>query len=130
MRKSRIQLCNDFEIAQNSVSYPDMWHNAMQNMLQELSQLDSWDASKVAQIKEKFGGLRVYHMSTDSKWNKIIDKYDNVVSGICTTCGNTNEENKLNCEGWMSVKCETCNDLRKDKGIWGDIYDYFSEEYM
>lgn len=70
------------------------------------------DTSKdfiVTQIKEKFGGLRLYTAYYNNKIEKIIYKSIYKSYKICENCGKPGKPNK---EGWISVRCKKC---RKSK---------------
>lgn len=68
------------------------------------------NGATVLQIKEKFGGLRVY-----VNYNGIEEKTQNIISGairfaefatstMCVMCGN--EGKSMTKNGWMTVLCD------------------------
>jgi hypothetical protein len=65
----------------------------------------------IAQIKEKFGGLRVYpnlyfDIKIASTINGLINNAEKESLFICELCG---KEGKLiNKNGWLMVRCEEC----------------------
>lgn len=59
---------------------------------------------KFDQIKEKYGGLRVYFSGGDDYVEGLVSMTEAVSYDICEICGNKGEANK---EGWISVRCET-----------------------
>jgi len=64
------------------------------------------------QIKEKFGGLRVYYNVIDDldiyeKIQSIIHDFENKSYQICEICGK--EGNLKRTNGWYSTICDKCN---------------------
>lgn len=63
---------------------------------------------KVAQVKEKFGGLRFY-IDTDGPENNLFDiehAYEAKSFKICENCG---QPGQLRQGGWWRTLCETCD---------------------
>lgn len=62
---------------------------------------------RIAQIKEKFGGLRWYDagIPKDSKIWDIIDKYTQISYKTCVVCGKP--ATKIS-KGWISPYCDDC----------------------
>lgn len=65
-----------------------------------------------AQIKEKFGGLRVYTEGNDDYVNGIIDFACSMADKTCENCG---LPGKLYNGGWMVTQCEACSKLNEDE---------------
>ena len=61
---------------------------------------------RASQIKEKFGGLRVYMNSETDEMTKIVDYIEEKSYTICERCG---EKGTLRKEGWMVTLCDLCN---------------------
>jgi hypothetical protein len=59
---------------------------------------------KFDQIKEKFGGLRIYHYGGDDYAKGLIDMAEAISYKICEVCGNKGYPNK---SGWIKTTCET-----------------------
>jgi hypothetical protein len=59
---------------------------------------------KFDQIKEKYGGLRVYFSGGDEYIEGLVSMVEAMSYKICDVCGNKGEPNK---EGWISTRCET-----------------------
>lgn len=59
---------------------------------------------KFDQIKEKFGGLRIYHYGGDDYAKGLIDMAEAISYKICEVCGNKGYPNK---DGWIKTTCET-----------------------
>lgn len=58
---------------------------------------------KFDQIKEKYGGLRVYFSGGDQYVEGLVSMAEAMSYHICDVCGNKGEANK---SGWISVRCE------------------------
>jgi hypothetical protein len=85
------------------------WSKLIDDMSNELSH--KFPHAEYAQIKEKFGILRVYidNVSADQrdKLNSIIERYEVLSSETCEVCGlkATRTQNDI---GWISVTCNKC----------------------
>jgi len=68
---------------------------------------------QIAQIKEKFGGLRFYMESLDNsiyvEVHDIIDEMEKETEKTCETCG-SKEKVSLDAKpgSWVRTKCEKC----------------------
>lgn len=62
-----------------------------------------------AQIKEKFGLLRVYFDNDDTTIRKIVDLYEELSRYVCEECG---EAGKIRGGGWIEVRCDACESRR------------------
>jgi hypothetical protein len=60
---------------------------------------------KFDQIKEKFGGLRVYFSGGDEYIEGLVSMAESFSYQICEECG---EKGKPNKGGWISTLCENC----------------------
>jgi hypothetical protein len=58
---------------------------------------------KFDQVKEKYGGLRVYFSGGDKYVEGLVGMAESISYSICEICGNKGEANK---GGWISVRCE------------------------
>lgn len=60
----------------------------------------------ITQIKEKFGGLRIYTDSYTEECEKIINEAEQAASITCEECG---EEGSLHSRGgWLRTVCKKC----------------------
>lgn len=58
---------------------------------------------KFDQIKEKYGGLRIYFSGGDERVAGLVDMAEAISYNICETCGNKGEASK---GGWIKVSCK------------------------
>lgn len=58
---------------------------------------------KFDQIKEKFGGIRIYYTGGDDYVRGVISLADEMSYKICEVCGNAGKPNK---NGWITVLCD------------------------
>ena len=60
---------------------------------------------KFDQIKEKFGGLRIYYSGGDDYIHGAISMAEEMSYKICEVCGNKGYPNK---GGWITTLCDSC----------------------
>jgi len=84
----------------------DGWFDLINNLITKIDELDVNNEVRIFQIKEKFGGLRVYidGPGTDEIYD-LIEKAENESYKICEKCGNPGKPNK---KGWISTLCDEC----------------------
>ena len=61
---------------------------------------------KVTQVKEKFGGLRVYLTNTDDTINRMIDIAEQQAEQTCEYCGKPGHAR--NDMTWIKTLCDEC----------------------
>ena len=80
------------------------WLQLVKELIEDLIEL-GWD-KQVAQVKEKFGGLRFYiGFGTDEIWKRIT-KAENESFKICEETGGPGELRTKG--GWMCTLCDEC----------------------
>jgi hypothetical protein len=57
------------------------------------------------QIKEKYGGLRVYFSGGDDYIEGVVSMAEEYSYKVCEVCGNAGKPNK---GGWITTLCENC----------------------
>lgn len=62
---------------------------------------------KFDQIKEKFGGLRIYYSGGDDYVDGVINMAEEISYKTCESCGNKGTPNK---SGWISTLCLQCRE--------------------
>ena len=88
------------------VSYPDGWYDILDKLLTDIGEVVKKDAIEefsIVQIKEKFGGLRVYCHASNEEIENLIREAEREVSQVCCICGTI--EN-LEEGGWGYIKCK------------------------
>jgi len=67
---------------------------------------------KFDQIKEKYGGLRVYFSGGDQYVEGLVSMAESFSYQVCEVCGNKGQPNK---GGWITTLCDEC---RKNNGLF------------
>jgi len=57
------------------------------------------------QIKEKWGGLRIYYIGGDDYTRGVVDMAEEMSYNICERCGCPGSPNK---QGWIMTLCDNC----------------------
>lgn len=92
----------------------DGWFFIIESMCHQISQHISnggWeyeDPYKFVQIKEKFGGLRVYDHGSNEYIRGVIDMAESMSYRVCELCGN--QGSKYHSGMWVKTLCQTCAD--------------------
>jgi hypothetical protein len=60
---------------------------------------------KFDQVKEKYGGLRMYFSGGDEYVEGLVSMAEAISYKTCEVCGNKGESNK---SGWISTLCDVC----------------------
>lgn len=83
----------------------------------DLIKYDYLNDFRIAQIKEKFGGLRFYvgAIPRDSEVFEIIKKYEDLSFETCEICGKPAET--INDCGWLTTICDSCLSVRENDRI-------------
>jgi hypothetical protein len=72
---------------------------------EKLATLPEYFPVKFDQVKEKYGGLRVYFSGGDEYIEGLVSMAESFSYQICEECG---EKGKPNKGGWISTLCENC----------------------
>ena len=79
------------------------------------------------QVKEKFGGLRVYTNGHDEVVDFLISFATGMAARTCEDCGNPGKNRSYN--GWYIAHCDTCSaEYQKKRGEKEDKHDENEEE--
>ena len=91
------------------------WYNILWKMFEGIEKVLKDDESiYVAQIKEKWGLLRIYIDGGNDKIDKLIERAEKKSEKVCEHCGKKGKLRKLN--GWLSTLCIKClNDWKKEQ---------------
>jgi len=60
---------------------------------------------KFDQVKEKYGGLRVYFTGGDDYIDGLVSMAEEYSYKVCEVCGNAGKVNK---GGWITTLCDSC----------------------
>lgn len=60
---------------------------------------------KFDQVKEKFGGLRIYYSGGDDYIDGVTSMVEEYSYKVCEVCGNAGKPNK---GGWITTLCDNC----------------------
>lgn len=90
------------------------WESVIESMLEKLAGFqDNPEGLQIVQIKEKFGGLRVYvNFSTPNIHNLICDAEEEALQ-TCEKCGTKETNVCLRKERWTKNLCDACETLRQ-----------------
>lgn len=72
---------------------------------EKLKELPEYFPVKFDQIKEKFGGLRIYYSGGDDYVQGLVNMAECWSYKTCEVCGERGSPNK---GGWISTLCESC----------------------
>jgi hypothetical protein len=76
------------------------WHS----LVNELFDLAEKENFTVAQVKEKYGILRIYVDDANMEMHNKIDKLERRSSAICEVCGKAGE--MISRGGWLKTRCK------------------------
>jgi len=97
------------------------WYSLIKECLERIdTQLRKEKASSaLLQVKEKFGGLRVYLSSCSEDVDRIVREYEILASHVCEVCGEFYTTKLREKNRWFKTLCDKC---AKDLG-----YELYSE---
>ena len=88
------------------VSPPPGWVPLVDRLLRRIDaalQPEDREGFQISQVKEKFGGLRVYHSGGD-EIEAMVDEADEEAQRTCEVCGAPGR--KRTGGGWIAVRCD------------------------
>lgn len=88
------------------------WSNCPQGWLPLVARLceqleEKCPEVRVAQCKDKFGGLRFYCDNTNDAADALIDAAESASMTLCEKCGNLATQHST-ARGWIVTRCEAC----------------------
>lgn len=85
------------------------WYPLLEDMLSKMDKLE--DKPNIVQIKEKFGGLRVYYDCDGecSPIEQLVNEAEKIADNTCESCGASPAKNRPSKTGWLRTICEPCN---------------------
>lgn len=89
------------------------WYPIIHEVLNHINRInetieDEEKKIKVVQIKEKFGGLRIYVDNRTDELHDIIRQAEEKAHNTCELCGSTEKVGVLNMNGWIYGICQSC----------------------
>ena len=82
------------------------WFPLIYNACKKIAKFDGSKTFKFNQIKEKFGGLRLYCEGGNQDIYKIIDQAEKESYETCENCGT--KKNVTTEGGWIQTLCKSC----------------------
>ncbi len=89
------------------------WFDLVHEMSSKITELDP-DCLMI-QMKEKFGGLRVYCDTKVPEVLEIISEYEALSYKTCEFCGTTIDVGSRSHNGWLKTLCNECSALRQSE---------------
>jgi len=90
------------------------WNDLIDKALLKLNELNNKDPEledeykiKVLQIKEKYGGLRLYTNWSNDAIDAIVDEAETEAAQTCEHCGS--KDNVTTEGGWLKTYCSGCS---------------------
>ena len=88
----------------------DGWYGLIDHMCAEIMDCCKqyhYEIPEFIQVKEKFGGLRVYTAYTTPEIDKIITEYEGISETVCEICGEKGVLPESH-GAWISTLCKEC----------------------
>lgn len=103
----------EYKFADVSYECGDGWLPIIEELFDKIQVLVDNDPAyfefMVLQVKEKFGGLRVYTTGYDEKIDKLIDEAECKCLLTCENCG---QPGHMTYRGtWMQTLCDKCYEM-------------------
>ena len=98
--RHKLKYAMEHQGSKNALSIPDA-EMALENALESLP--------SIAQIKEKFGGLRFYVDGASEEQHNYIEFAESMAARTCEECGSPG---KIRNNSWMKCLCNKCQDER------------------
>lgn len=105
---------NDYiwhELIHTAQEYGPGWNDLIIELIEKIDEtykkhnIDTQDF-KIEEIKEKYGGLRIYASSIIEEVYKLISEYEDKADTVCDICGDTGSLYIKN--GWLETLCKKC----------------------
>ncbi len=96
------------------IETPDSWFDIIDQtcgLIQKYVDDSKIQQIEFAQVKEKFGSLRMYANLYDDTVEDIIDNATRLTEHICARCGSMNDVKST--VGWIEYLCRDCYSERK-----------------
>ena len=105
--KTPMQSCMAFGIECN-IGWYDIISSVCYRIIQhENNKKSDYYPVTFDQIKEKWGGLRIYYIGGDDYIRGVVDMAEEISYKICERCGCPGSPNK---QGWIMTLCDNCRE--------------------
>ena len=91
----------------------DGWFHLIEKACRKIMETNPPEGVYFAQIKQKFGELRLYMSGYTEEVDKIIEEAENKSWYVCEVCGT--EENVTHTGGYVETICENCLEEEKNQ---------------
>lgn len=92
----------------------DGWFSIIRNACKEIMDTNPSPKIKFAQIKEKFGGLRLYMTAYNDEISKITGKAEAEAYRTCEECGSKENVGQTS-SGWIHTLCKSCEKMTREE---------------
>ena len=107
---------------------PDGWLDLVVELHRKLLPNPNY---RIAQVKEKFGGLRFYVDGLTDAEQELVDAAEQESYGICQQCGSRDDVEMRN-YGWYATLCAACSGaklLGLGTALWDMVEDYYAPNW-
>ena len=87
------------------MSHRDGWYAVIDRLLTAIETAGLAESANIVQIKQKFGGLRVYGLPHTEALQALVTIAEEEARRTCERCG---EPGELRPKGWFEVRCDAC----------------------
>ena len=85
------------------------WYSIIEKLFEDIKKLNPSKDFEIIQVKEKWGGLRVYTNYTTDEIEKLINEAEEESFKTCETCGEAGERSTKG--GWTKTICSNCKKI-------------------
>lgn len=89
----------------------DGWYNLIEKVCEDIAATNPPEEFRFAQIKEKFGELRIYADHGTEAIYKLLDAAERESGKVCESCGSRENVTTVG-PGWIRTLCQSCRDKR------------------
>lgn len=90
----------------------DGWYDLLYKLCEDIEATNPPEGFKIAQVKEKFGGLRFYVTNATDAIYDLIRVAEEKAELTCEECG-TMEDVAINARGYLRTLCQNCRTNKK-----------------
>ena len=108
-------------------AHGDGWYDIMYNLLQYIQSYSESNPNMeqvvLIQVKEKFGGLRIYYNGGDDFIRDLIWETERIAVKVCEKCGGETDGIHRNSSYWYSNICNKCSTIGTQvSGTTNDVF--------